>query len=327
MSVNGHGPLLEVRELSVTFRGRSQALYAVKDVSYEVAPGEALGIVGESGSGKSVSVLAAAGLLGRTTAEVGGDVLFDGTLVSGLSSSELRQLRGRDIGFVFQNPDGSLNPVLTVGRQVSESLVVHHGLSKRQARERAADLLSLVGIPQVERRLDQYPHEFSGGMRQRVMIAAALATQPRLLIADEPTTALDVTVQAQVLDLINQLRNELDMATILISHDLGVVAGLVDRVVVMYAGRVVESGTVDEVLTDAAHPYTKGLRDSVPRLDRPRGAALQGIPGRLPDPHALRPGCEFADRCALVMDRCREQSPPLVQLSGSHQSACWLDAP
>ena len=317
-------PLLEVKDLSVTFTGRGGPLYAVKDLSYSVRKGEALGIVGESGSGKSVGVLAVAGLLERSPVEIEGSVIFEGEDLLAVSQSRLREIRSRRIGFMFQDPDTSLNPVLTVGRQVSESLQVHIGMPRAQALRRAGELLELVGLSDVNHRLDQYPHEFSGGMRQRVMIAAALAMDPVLLIADEPTTALDVTVQAQVLDLLRRLQEELDMSTILISHDLGVVAGLVERVLVMYSGRQFETGPVDDLLGRSHHPYTTALWNSIPRLDHPRGERLKGIHGRLPDPSVLHEGCEYAPRCPHVMQRCETDRPPLFPVGEAHLSACWL---
>jgi oligopeptide/dipeptide ABC transporter ATP-binding protein len=265
-----------------------------------------------------------AGLLAKTTARVTGRAIFEGRDLLAANQNELRQIRGNRIGFIFQDPQSSLNPVLTVGYQVSEALRVHQKVSKAKARDRAAELLDLVGIAEPRRRLRQYPHEFSGGMRQRVMIAAAISTNPSLLIADEPTTALDVTVQAQILELLRGLQRELGMSTILISHDLGVVAGLVDRVMVMYAGRPVEIGGADRLLSSPLHPYTQGLLSSVPRLDNRRGQRLEGIPGRLPDPTVLRPGCDFRDRCSLAFGKCETERPPLMAVGSDRFAACWL---
>ena len=316
--------LLEVTDLRVAFETPAGRLEAVKGLSYELKASEALGIVGESGSGKSVGVLAIAGLLGRTTASVEGRAMLSGRNLLTASAAELREIRGTELGFVFQDSLASLNPVLTIGYQITEAIRVHRGTSKRNANKRAAELLDLVGIPEPGRRLGQYPHEFSGGMRQRVMIAAALSAEPDLLIADEPTTALDVTVQAQILELLRRLQSELGMSTILISHDLGVVAGLVDRIMVMYAGRAVEVGSAEELLSDPVHPYTQGLLRSIPRLDQRRGTNLEGIPGRLPDPTVQLVGCEFRERCPFAFDRCASERPPLAEVGPGRLSSCWL---
>ncbi len=318
--------LLDVQDLRVEFDTPAGTLYAVKGLTYHVDRSEALGVVGESGSGKSVAVLAITGLLGRSTARVTGHAFFEGRDLLAASTKDLREIRGNRIGFVFQDPLSSLNPVLTVGYQVSEAIRVHGGVSKATALTRAGELLELVGIPEPRRRLKQYPHEFSGGMRQRVGIAAALSTEPSLLIADEPTTALDVTVQAQILELLRGLQREFGMSTILISHDLGVVAGLVNRVMVMYAGRAAEIGTADDLLLSPTHPYTTGLLRSIPRLDQRSGGRLIGIPGRLPDPTTLSEGCDFRERCDQAFARCSEDLPPLLEVGGGRAAACWLAA-
>jgi oligopeptide transport system ATP-binding protein len=321
---SGDEPLLEVHGLSVDFRLGGTPIHAVRGVNYSVHRGEAIGLVGESGSGKSVSALALLGLLPSPPAVVSGKAVFGGKDLLGLDPSALRRVRGGQIGMVFQDPLSSLNPVLTIGRQIGEALRLHLGLRRGAARERAAELLDLVGIPDATRRLGQYPHEFSGGMRQRAMIAASLAAEPSLLIADEPTTALDVTVQAQILELLSRLREELEMAIIMITHDLGVVAGLVDRVNVMYAGRIVESGDTARLLVEPRHPYTLGLSRSVPRLDRARKDHLTPIGGAPPDPRSEPSGCPFEPRCAFSFDRCVIERPPLLEAGPDALSACWL---
>ncbi len=304
-------PLLTVENLRVEFAGR-RVVHAVRGLTYTIAPGETLGLVGESGSGKSVSALALLGLLpkrvGRITA---GSVRFEGRELVGLPEDQLRQVRGARIAMIFQDPLSSLNPVLSVGRQITESLETHRRLSHRAASKRAVELLEMVGIPAASRRLDDYPHQFSGGMRQRAMIAMALACEPALLIADEPTTALDVTIRAQILDLLGRLRVELNMAVLLITHDLGVVAGFADRLAVMYAGRIVETGPTEDVLAHPEHPYTVGLLHSVPRLDRPRQAELKPIGGAPPDLAGQIVGCPFAPRCAWRLDVCWSVDPDM----------------
>jgi oligopeptide transport system ATP-binding protein len=325
--------LLSVRNLRTVFRMRDTVVRAVNGVSYDLAPGEALGIVGESGSGKSVSSLSLMRLLPEPPAEVRADaVLFDGVDLMALGPAAMTKVRGRDLAMIFQDPMTSLNPVLTVGMQIEEALQEHLGYGRRRAAERARELLEQVGIPAAQERLRQYPHQFSGGMRQRVMIAMAIACGPKLLIADEPTTALDVTIQAQILDLLRRLRRELGMALILITHDLGVVAGMCDRVNVMYAGRVVETADVDAAFGDPRHPYTLGLLQSVPRLDRPLGASLIPIDGMPPDLIDDHPGCPFAPRCGYRVDRCIHELPPLMLVPGAdpdavhpHMAACWVD--
>ena len=306
------GPLLAVDNLRVEFAGR-RVVHAVRGLSYTIAPGETLGLVGESGSGKSVSALALLGLLpkrvGRITA---GSVRFEGRELVGLPEDQLRQVRGARIAMIFQDPLSSLNPVLTVGRQITEGLETHRGLNHRAASKRAVELLDMVGIPAAPRRVHDYPHQFSGGMRQRAMIAMALACEPALLIADEPTTALDVTIRAQILDLLGRLRADLNMAVLMITHDLGVVAGFADRLAVMYAGRIVETGQTEDVLARPEHPYTVGLLQSLPRLDRPRQAELKPIGGAPPDLAGQIVGCPFAPRCAWRLDLCWSVDPEML---------------
>jgi len=325
-------PLLSVRDLRVEFKGR-RTVRAVRGVSYDLARGETLGLVGESGSGKSVSALALMGLLppkvGRVT---DGSVKLEGRELVGLPESDMKGIRGARIGMIFQDPLSSLNPVLTIGRQITESLEAHRGITGGAARQRAVELLELVGIPNAGRRVKEYPHQFSGGMRQRAMIAMALACEPTLLIADEPTTALDVTIQAQILELLRGLREELGMAVLIITHDLGVVAGFADRVAVMYAGRIVETGLTEEVLEHPKHPYTVGLLRSMPRLDRVRQARLTPIEGSPPDLAAELVGCAFAPRCHWWLEVCRTVDPPLEAVVGAtlapvpravaHHAAC-----
>jgi peptide/nickel transport system ATP-binding protein len=317
------GPLLRVDALSASFPTPRGPLQAVDDVSFELAPGECIGIVGESGSGKSVLVRSIMGLV-PATAEVGGRVEFDGRDLATLPARARRRLWGARIAMVFQDPMTSLNPVRRIGVQLTDPLRVHAGLSHRQARQRALELLALVGIPEPARRVDQYPHELSGGMRQRVMIAIAVSCEPQLLIADEPTTALDVTVQRQILDLLQRLQQDLGMAMILITHDLGVVAGRTRRVLVMYAGRVVEEAATPELFSRPHHPYSTGLLASIPRIEAASGTRLESIPGRPPDMVSLPASCRFAARCRYVQDRCRAEDPPLLEIDvGDHRCACF----
>ena len=306
-------PLLSVEDLSVTFsrRGR-RPVHAVDQVSFSVEAGATVGLVGESGCGKSVTSLAIMGLLPRRGATVGGAVRFDGRDLIGLAQSDLREVRGRDIAMVFQDPQTSLNPVLTVGRQVTEVLERHRGMTGADADREAASLLDQVGIPDPTRRLKDYPHQLSGGMRQRALIAMALACKPRLLIADEPTTALDVTIQAQILELLKQLVVDSGTALVMITHDLGVVAGLCDTVHVMYSGRIVESADRRALFAEPRHPYTTGLLASVPRLDAPRGVPLRPIPGSPRDTLPWSQGCAFAPRCTRRVDACTAGAPDLV---------------
>ena len=307
-------PLLSVENLSVEFglRGQKRAR-AVDSVSFDIRPGEHVGLVGESGSGKSVTALAIMGLLPKRGAHVSGSIRYGGRDLIGLSHKELSKLRGRDIAMVFQDPMTSLNPVVTVGLQLSEVISRHNSVSKREARDRAGDLLRKVGIPDPVRRLKEYPHQLSGGMRQRVLIAIALACEPRLLIADEPTTALDVTIQAQVLEVLKELVADTQAALLMITHDLGVVAGLCDRVNVMYSGRIVESTTRDVLFAEPRHPYTGGLLRSIPRLDSPRGEPLVAIPGSPTNTLPWAQGCAFSPRCPNVDDTCRTEPPELVE--------------
>ena len=319
-------PLLDVRNLHTVFATGDGVVHAVNGVSYTVKPGEALGLVGESGCGKSVSALSLMRLIPNPPGRISdGEILFDGRDLLKLSDEEMRRVRGKEIAIIFQDPMSSLNPVLTIGRQISEALELHEGLNGAKARERTVELLDLVGIPSASSRVDDYPHQFSGGMRQRVMIAMALSCNPKLLIADEPTTALDVTIQAQILDLIARLRKELGMAVILITHDLGVVAGVCERINVMYAGHIVESGTAEELFANPRHPYTLGLLRSVPRIDQPRRERLIPIEGLPPDLIDPPPGCPFAPRCAYAVERCLDENPELELVGPAHVAACWVD--
>jgi oligopeptide/dipeptide ABC transporter ATP-binding protein len=319
--------LLTVDDLQVQFWTQRGTVYAVNGVSFEIAPGETLGIVGESGCGKSVTSLAILGLLPRAGRVTGGSAEFDGRDLIGLSDAELRRIRGREIAMIFQDPMTSLNPVLTIGRQIREALETHFGNSRKEAQRRAVELLDQVGIPEARRRVDDYPHQFSGGMRQRAMIAMALACEPKLLIADEPTTALDVTIQAQILDLLRELVADRDTALIMITHDLGVVAGMCERVHVMYGGMVMETGAAEDVFRSPRHPYTLGLLQSVPRLDTPRGRKLHPIEGAPRD--MLRPpaACPFAPRCAYEVDMSRREVPPLIEVAPGHKVACFNPVP
>ena len=316
--------LLEIDGLEVTFAGETGEVAAVRGVSLEVDRGEMVALVGESGSGKSVTALAVLRLLPEPPARItGGRILFDGVDLLRLGEEPMRRLRGRRIGMIFQEPMTSLNPLLSVGRQLTEAMEVHLGISRRQAERRAVELLEAVGIPDPEGRLRQYPHQLSGGMRQRVMIAIALCCEPDLVIADEPTTALDVTIQAQILEVMQDLCARLGVALLLITHNLAIVARYAHRVNVMYAGRVVESGEAVALYRRPAHPYTLGLLESVPRLDRPRGAPLEPIPGSPPDPAALPSGCAFRPRCRLAQPRCAEAVPDPVPIEPGHRSACF----
>ena len=317
--------LLEVSNLKVQFRTREGPVHAVDGVSFELNEGEALGIVGESGSGKSVTSLSILRLLPIPPADIkDGEILFRGTDLLDLPENEMRKIRGRDISMIFQDPMTSLNPVITVERQLIEPLQLHLKLSVPEARARARELLEAVGIPDAARRLKAYPHQFSGGMRQRVMIAIAIAANPKLLIADEPTTALDVTVQAQILELIHRLRRDLGTSVILITHDLGVVAGVTDRIIVMYAGKIAESASTDELFANPRHPYTLGLLGSVPQLDDIAAGELPTIPGSPPDQIHPLAGCPFQPRCPFVLPKCAEY-PPAMSVGPDHKSYCWVD--
>ena len=316
--------LLDVRDLQTQFTTSGGVVRAVDGVSWDVRAGETVALVGESGCGKSVSALSVVRLVAAPAGRiVGGRILFKGRDLLALPDDEMRKMRGREIGMIFQEPMTSLNPVLTIGRQLTETLEIHLGMSPAQARARAGEILGLVGISDPERRLRQYPHQFSGGMRQRIMIAMALSCNPSLILADEPTTALDVTIQAQILELLKDLSRKLGVAMLMITHNLGVVARYADRVNVMYAGRIVERGTAREIYANPRHPYTLGLLRSVPRLDEPRKSRLDPISGQPPDLTRLPPGCAFAPRCAFVVERCRLERPELETVAEAHTTACW----
>jgi oligopeptide transport system ATP-binding protein len=318
--------ILEVNGLRTRFHIAEGTVHAVNGVSFQLEHGKTLGVVGESGCGKSVTMLSMLRLLPIPPAEIAsGQVLYLGRDLLQISEHEMEHLRGKEIAMVFQDPMTSLNPVLTVGRQITESLRVHMGMDKQMARERAIELLDQVGIPDAARRLGDYPHQFSGGQRQRAMIAMALSCVPSILIADEPTTALDVTIQAQIVELVQRLRANLDMAVIWITHDLGVVAEIAERVLVMYAGYIVEEALVDDLYEDPRHPYTMALLAALPRIDRRRDKRLRSIPGAPPNLLVEPKGCPFAARCELAFDRCRAEMPPLILVSQNHQAACWVD--
>ena len=317
-------PLLEVKDLRVHFPTEDGVVKAVDGISFSVMPGETLGVVGESGSGKSVTFLTVMGLIGSKDARIEGEVRFRGRNLVEMAPEEVRKIRGREISMVFQDPLTALNPVLKVGFQIAEVLRAHQEISKRDAHEQAVGLLRHVGIPKPEERARQYPHEFSGGMRQRAMIAMALALNPDLLIADEPTTALDVTVQAQILDLLARLKDEFDASVVIITHDLGVVAEHADKVMVMYAGKVVEEGTREDIYHRAHHPYTWGLLESITRIDQPKTERLRPIAGLPPSLIYVPPGCAFHPRCPYVMEVCKREVPPLLSEDGRHSNACHL---
>lgn len=315
--------LLEVKNLVTEFRTANGSVQAVRDVSFKVDKGETLCIVGESGCGKSITSLSVIGLLPSNGSVTSGEINYEGKQINQLSSEEMRKMRGSKISMIFQEPMTALNPVLTIGYQLREPLLLHRRISKAEATRKAIELLQQVGIPYPERRMKQYPHELSGGMRQRVMIAMALACRPGLLIADEPTTALDVTIQAQILDLINDLKNQLNMGVVLITHDMGVVAEVADRVMVMYAGKKVEEGTVDEIFNSPKHPYTIGLLNSVPNVDQP-DFELEPIPGSLPLLTEKIEGCRFHPRCKFATDACKATVPPEFNVSEGHIVSCWM---
>jgi len=318
---------LSVEDLRVEFWTERGTVHAVNGVGFDVAAGETLGIVGESGCGKSVTSLAVMGILPRAGRVKSGRAVFDGRDLLTLRDGDLRRIRGKEIAMIFQDPMTSLNPVLTIGRQIRESLQTHLGLSKKEAESRAAELLAKVGIPSPKDRISDYPHQFSGGMRQRAMIAMALACEPKLVIADEPTTALDVTIQAQILDLLRSLVADRDTALILITHDLGVVAGMCKRVNVMYGGMFVETGSTEQIFDRPRHPYTVGLLNSIPRLDQRRVRKLQPIEGAPPHLKQAPTGCPFAPRCFNVIATCREKVPPLDELEAGHRVACFNPVP
>jgi oligopeptide transport system ATP-binding protein len=318
--------LLEVNDLRTRFHIAEGIVHAVNGISFYLDEGKTLAVVGESGCGKSVTMLSILRLLAMPPAEIAsGQALYLGRDLLQISEHEIEHIRGKEIAMVFQDPMTSLNPVLTIGRQLSEPLRVHMGLEKQACYDRSVQLLEQVGIPDAAKRLNDYPHQFSGGQRQRAMIAMALACAPSILIADEPTTALDVTIQAQIVELVQRLRANLNMAVIWITHDLGVVAELAERVIVMYAGFIVEEAFVDDLYGDPRHPYTLALLAALPRIDRRRDKRLHSIPGAPPNLLVEPKGCPFAARCEFVFDRCRTEMPPLIHVGQNHRAACWLD--
>ncbi len=318
--------LLDVKGLETQFKTPDGFVHAVNGVSFGLKEGETLGVVGESGCGKSVTMLSVLGLIPSPPGKVvAGEAFFFGQDLLKMSKEEIRHVRGAQIAMIFQDPMTSLNPVLTIGRQLEEPLMLHLGMTKKQARDRAAELLSMVGIPKAEDRLNDYPHQYSGGMRQRVMIAMALSCSPQVLIADEPTTALDVTIQAQIMDLVKRLRNELGMTIIWITHDLGVVAGLAQRVVVMYGGYIIEEAPVQELFSNPSHPYTVGLIGSLPRVDEKEHTRLYSIEGQPPVLYQKPQACPFAPRCKWAVERCWKENPILEVVSNEHRVACWVD--
>lgn len=315
--------LLEVKNLKTYFFTDDGVAKAVDDVSFNLDKGETLGLVGESGCGKSVSALSIMRLIPDPPGKVvGGEILFKGTDILKLSEKEMQDVRGNDIGMIFQEPMTSLNPVFTCGDQIEEAVILHQKLSKSQAKEKAIEMLKLVGIPAPEQRYNEYPHQLSGGMRQRIMIAMALSCNPEILIADEPTTALDVTVQAQILELINKLQRELGMGVIMITHDLGVIAEVSTRVAVMYASKVAEYGNVDQIFYNPKHPYTIGLLNSIPKLNKNK-EKLATIEGNVPAPTNYPKGCHFCTRCTFAIEKCWTEQPPLFQIEPGHTAACW----
>jgi oligopeptide transport system ATP-binding protein len=318
--------ILDVQGLETTFKTPDGVVHAVNGVSFGLAEGETLGVVGESGCGKSVTMLSVLGLIPSPPGKVkAGKAIFAKQDLLKMSKEELRHIRGAQISMIFQDPMTSLNPVLTIGRQLTEPLELHLGMTKEQARTRAAELLQMVGIPNGKDRLSDYPHQFSGGMRQRVMIAMALSCSPQILIADEPTTALDVTIQAQITDLVKRLRDELGMAIIWITHDLGVVAGLAQRVLVMYGGYIIEEAQVKELYANPEHPYTIGLLGSLPRVDELEHTKLLSIEGLPPVLYAKPDACPFAPRCRWALEHCWKENPPLLEVGPDHRAACWVD--
>jgi peptide/nickel transport system ATP-binding protein len=316
-------PVLEVKQLKTSFLTDDGAIPAVDGVDFHVNPGEVLGIVGESGCGKSVTSLSVMGLVPTPPGKIEGEILFKGENLASASEKRMRQIRGNEIGMIFQEPMTSLNPVLTIGDQLIESLRIHRKWSKKEAMGRAIEMLKLVGLPRAEELVREYPHQLSGGMRQRVMIAMAMICEPELLIADEPTTALDVTIQAQILDLMKRLNSETDTAIMMITHDLGVVAEMCERIVVMYAGKVVEEGDVKTIFQNPKHPYTVGLIKSVPDM-REKVGRLYSIPGNVPKPGSIKSGCPFAPRCEHAGTRCAMETPQLKTLEGGQKVRCWL---
>ena len=317
-------PLLEVKNLRTQFQTQDGIVRAVDDVSFYVMPGETLGVVGESGCGKSMTGLSIMRLIPMPPGKIAsGEIIFEGKDLLKMNDDEIRAIRGHQIAMIFQDPMTSLNPVLTINRQISESLMLHLGMSKDEAKNRAIELLQMVGIPNSAERIDQYPHQFSGGMRQRVMIAMALSCNPKLLIADEPTTALDVTIQAQILDLMRNLQRDRGTGVIMITHSMGVVAGMADRVQVMYAGHIVETAKTEEIFGNPSHPYTVGLMKSIPRLDARTREKLEPIRGLPPDLIDLPDMCPFLPRCNYAREQCEQKNPPLLEVKPGHYSACW----
>lgn len=315
--------LLEVKELKTTFYTEKGPFRAVDDVSFHINKGETLGIVGESGCGKSVTAESILRLLDEKTTSYEGKIIFNQRNLLELSEKEMLDIRGNEISMIFQDPMTSLNPVYTIGNQIMEAIIVHQKVSKKEAYVRAVDMLRKTGIPSPEKRMDEYPHEISGGMRQRVMIAMALSCQPKLLIADEPTTALDVTIQAQILELIQQLQKDFNMGVIMITHDLGVVAQMCTRVVVMYLGQVIEEATADQLFQQPFHPYTKGLLKSIPKIDGERKKKLYAIDGIVPSMNNIPKGCRFSPRCPFADEKCREFPPVLESINQSRKVRCW----
>jgi len=319
--------ILQVRDLQTRFKTYDGWVHAVNGVSFDLNEGETLGVVGESGCGKSVTMLSVMGLIPQPPGKIpSGEALFTGADLLKKSDDEMRRIRGHQIAMIFQDPMTSLNPVLTIERQITEAMILHLGMTLEQARNRAVEMLDMVGIPQPGERLDNYPHQFSGGQRQRVMIAMSLSCSPQILIADEPTTALDVTIQAQIIDLVVRLRDTLGMAVIWITHDLGTVARLAQRVIVMYAGFIVEEAPVDDLYDDPRHPYTIALLGALPRVDCTRDERLMAIPGLPPNLLNMPTACPFVPRCNFVIDRCRQENPTLVPVAPKHKVACWVDA-
>ena len=317
-------PLLSISNLSIEFVNRQSTVRVVDEVGFDLPKGESVGLVGESGSGKSLTALSLLRLIEMPPARIAsGTAFFKGRDLLSMPAAELRKTRGRDIGMIFQEPMSALNPIMKVGEQISEVLLLHTDLSQRERKNRVIELLQSVGIEDAKGRLNSFPHEFSGGMRQRVMIAMAMACDPELLIADEPTTALDVTVQAQVMDLMADIRDQKGTSILLISHDLGVIADICSQLVVMYAGRIVEAGPAGPIFSAPQHPYTQGLMASIPRLDGAERRLFQ-IPGNVPAPGSIRKGCVFAPRCAHATSHCRSERPPSFDLGGGHIAACWL---
>ncbi len=315
--------LIDVKNLKTYFFTEEGVVKAVDGVDFEIYPGETLGIVGESGCGKSVTALSIMGLVESPPGEiVEGEIMFEGKDLTDLPEREMRKIRGNDISMIFQEPMTSLNPVYTVGDQIGESILLHKDVSKKEAREQSIEMLKKVGIPLPEQRVDEYPHQLSGGMRQRVMIAMALSCDPQLLIADEPTTALDVTIQAQILELMGELEDEFDMSIMMITHDLGVIAEVCERIGVMYAGKVMEYSTAEEIFDNPSHPYTWGLMQSIPKIHK-KVDKLEAIPGVVPSPLDFPEGCKFNTRCFMAHDRCYEEEPPLKEVKKGHQSRCW----